>query len=507
MIRGLADLRRGYAASHDVIVIGSGPGGAVAADNLAAAGMNVALVEAGAEVPAEDMRLAPPSFLARHYWEGGMRLVGGSSPNPSMQGRCLGGSSVVNSAIMLPLPAWVRAEWAAGDHLGDVFLGAGGEALDRSFERVFSRTRTAPTPLDAMKRRNLVVRDALAAAGQGGMPLPRAVHECRACSTCITGCPHGAKQSVDRAYVPGFVAHGGTVYTHSTVDRIDMERGRAVGVSGRVIDPTGWRETGRFTLRAPRVVVAAGVAQTPYLLLRSGLTGGGLVGKTLYAHLTGGIVGLMPEPVLPWTGATQGWGAFSPDIHGMKFEALWAPPSLIAVHWGGIGKAFLTSIADMHRAAVMALVYKARVSGSVKVGPFGQPRMTLKVPTEEAHVVARGIKIAVEGLLAAGAESVGTTVTRFVPERFRKRDEARALLDARLRPHDFHMTFNHVFGSCRMSADPRRGPVDAEGALRGARGVWLADASIFPGPSAVNPQATIMALSDRVSRRLADLPS
>jgi len=506
MIKRLDDLRRGYDAMHDVIVIGSGPGGAVAADNLAAAGMDVALVEAGAEVTAEDMRLPAPSFLARHYWEGGLRLVGGSSPNPSMQGRCLGGSSVVNSAIMYALPDWVRAEWAKGDHLHDVFLGEGGAALDRGFARVFARTRTAPTAANALARRNEIVRDALVAAGQGGVPLPRAVDGCRGCGTCITGCANGAKQSVDRSYVRDLGGRGGTVYTHSTVDKLLVDSGRAVGVCGRVIDPAGWREVGRFTLRAPRVVVAAGVAQTPYLLLRSGLTGGGLVGRTLYAHLTGGIVGLMREPVLPWHGATQGWGAFSPDVRGLKYESLWAPPSLIAVHWGGVGRSFLASIDDMRRAAVMALVYKARVSGRVTVGPFGQPRMSLKVPIEECHVVARAIKRAVEGLFGAGAESVGTTVTRFVPERFRRPDEARALLDTRLRPHDFHMTFNHVFGSCRMSADPRRGPVDRDGALRGVAGVWLADASIFPGPSAVNPQATIMALSDRVSRRLGDLP-
>jgi choline dehydrogenase-like flavoprotein len=65
------------------------------------------------------------------------------------------------------------------------------------------------------------------------------------------------------------------------------------------------------------------------------------------------------------------------------------------------------------------------------------------------------------------------------------------------------MTANHVFGSCRMSADPRRGPVDPAGKVRGLEGLYVCDGSLFPSPSAVNPQATIMALADLISRSIA----
>jgi choline dehydrogenase-like flavoprotein len=64
------------------------------------------------------------------------------------------------------------------------------------------------------------------------------------------------------------------------------------------------------------------------------------------------------------------------------------------------------------------------------------------------------------------------------------------------------MTMNHVFGSCRMSRD---GSVNERAELRGVQGVVLCDASVFPSPSAVNPQATVMALADVASRRLAEL--
>jgi choline dehydrogenase-like flavoprotein len=49
------------------------------------------------------------------------------------------------------------------------------------------------------------------------------------------------------------------------------------------------------------------------------------------------------------------------------------------------------------------------------------------------------------------------------------------------------------------------GAVDETGKVVGVQGLYLADASLFPSPSAVNPQATVMALSDIVSRHLGDL--
>lgn len=497
----LADVRGGYDVVCDAVVVGSGPGGFVAADNLAASGMKVVLLEAGPVVEATAMTAEAPRFLAKHYWEGGMRLTTGNCANPAMMGRCLGGSSVVNSAIMLKLPDWVRAEWVRDDHLGGV-LAPG--ALDRSFERVFARTKTTPTPMTVLGRRNLLVKEAMEVAGLDGRPLPRAVEDCQGCGDCITGCHEGRKQSADRAYGEGFLEHGGDIYTCSQVDRVLVEGGRAVGVTGRVVDIDGWRDVGRFTVRAPRVIMAAGVGHTPIILRASGLHGGGLVGETLYVHMSGAGIAFMDEVVDPWHGATQGWGAYSEEIRGLKYEALWASPSLISVNWGGLGRDFLEGLSQMKHATVFAVVYKGRVRGRVRRGLFGMPRLELHLPRDEVQVTARGLKRLVDAFLGLGARWVQTSI-HGVPKKIRTTQDSEHLLSKRITARDCHMTFNHMFGSCRMSADPRRGPVDPSGALRGVRGVWVTDASIFPGPSAANPQATIMALSDLLSRRLADL--
>ncbi|HVW24393.1 MAG TPA: GMC family oxidoreductase N-terminal domain-containing protein [Polyangiaceae bacterium] len=498
MIHEFEDVRAGFDVDADAVVVGSGAGGAVAAANLARAGLRTVVVEAGPRLGPADMMQDAPSFMARYFWEGGLRTLGGTTQIPTLQARCLGGSTVVNSAILLPLPDWVRRAWR--DETGvDLFTSA---VLDRAYARVFERTRVAPTPMSVLGRRNLVVRDALTAAGLKSGPLPRAVVDCDACADCFTGCAGGRKQSLDKSYIADAARDGAQVFTCSHVDRVLVRRGRADGVEGRVIDPNGFRDVARFRVRSNVVVLAAGVLHTPVILQRSGVFAGGAVGGSLFSHIGGGMVGIMEDVVDPWVGATQGWGAMSEEIPGMKYECLWAPLSVLMVRWGDVGHEFLKRLSEVKHATVIATVYRAKVKGRVRARRDGMPSMQLYVPDAEARTVYRGLKIGADALLRVGARYVHTGIPGAVDE-MRSFKDTESLLDTRLGARHLQMSATHVFGSCRMSN--RDGAVDDSGRVRGPSGIYIADASIFPSPSAVNPQATIMALSDIVSRRIGGL--
>lgn len=500
MIHHLDDLRGGFDVDADVVVIGSGAGGAVAATNFARAGLRTVVLEAGPQLRPSDMTRDGPKFMARHYWEGGLRLLRGTGAWPTMSGRILGGSTVINSAIMFPLPDWVRQDWIDADGLAPL----GGPELDAAYARVFARTHTAPTPESVFGRRNLLTRDILDAAGLKGAPLPRAVRNCQGTGDCLTGCATGAKQSVDRSYLPGALEDGAQVYTCAQVDKILMDGTRAVGVQGWVVDPDGHAKVGRFTVRAPKVIVSAGTLHTPVILQRSGIKAGGRVGGTFLAHISSFAMGVMNETVDPWIGATQGYGAFSDRVRGLKFESLWAPSALIGGQWGGVGADMYDMLPDFKRALMIPLVYRAKVTGRVSTRWDGMPDAQLWVPKEEMWTVLSELKRVVDAMLDLGANYVYTGV-RGVSPRIRTKAQAAELLSHDILPRDVTMTANHTFGSCRMSGRADSGVVDANGKVYGVDGLWLMDASVFPSPSAVNPQATVMALSDLNSRRIAGL--
>ncbi len=499
MIHGLDEVRSGFDVACDAVVVGSGAGGAVAAANLARAGLKVVVLEAGPLVEPADMIRDAPLFLARYFWEGGLRIIGGTTQSPSLQARCVGGSTVVNSAIMLPLPDWVRDEWAYDTGLDWLR----GPVLDAAYARVFRRSGVGPTPMAVMGRRNLIARRALEAVGVHGKPLPRAVVECEGASDCLTGCASGRKQSVDRTYLSDAVADGAEVYTCSHVERVVTRGRRAVGVTGRTVDPRGRRTVGRFSVHARTVVLAAGTMQTPVLLQQSGINPRRRVGATLFCHIGGGMVGIMDEVVDPWVGATQGWGAISEEIRGLKFEGLWAAPSVLMVRWGDVGLPFVARLHEVKHAAVIALVYRGNVHGTVRARRDGSPAMHLWIPDTEVSPVMRGMKMAADGLLAVGARYVHTGIPG-VMEELRTPRDTETMLSPRITAKQLTMTMNHTFGSCRMS-ERDSGAVDGQGRVKGLDGLYVVDASIFPSPSAVNPQATIMALADIHTRRLGEL--
>ncbi len=192
----------------------------------------------------------------------------------------------------------------------------------------------------------------------------------------------------------------------------------------------------------------------------------------------------------------------SDEIRGMKYECLWAPLSVLMVRWGDVGHRFLQRLHQVKHATVIATVYRARVRGRVRARRDGMPSMKLWIPDDEARTVYRGLKIGADALLDVGARYVHTGVPGAVDE-MRTRKDTESLLDGRLRAKHLQMSATHVFGSCRMSA--RGGAVDESGRVRGVEGVYIADASVFPSPSAVNPQATVMALSDLITRRIGEM--
>src|SRR5689334_5415359 len=239
----------------DVVIVGSGAGGGTAAGVLAAAGLDVVVLEAGEYHDDRDFDGSEKTGFSQLYAaapgvtsEGQVALVAG---------RGLGGGTVVNYTTSFPTPDHVRAEWAA---LGTPqFLTA---EYDEALGAVNTRLGVNRDHAGAGVRDQLLEKGAKA-LGWNVAAMPRNVIGCDQgieCGRCGMGCRIGAKQSVAKTWLVDAERAGARLVVGVDVRTVTVKAGRAVGVAGHT---AGGHPV---TIRARAVVAAAGSVQTPALL-------------------------------------------------------------------------------------------------------------------------------------------------------------------------------------------------------------------------------------------------
>src|SRR5262245_44938236 len=192
-LRVFADYDRDVREEADVVVVGSGPCGAVVAKELTDAGQRVVLIEAGPPFTPADFGLDGPFSLAKTMREGGMRNTFGTVI-PTMQAICLGGGSLVNSAICVRAPDFVLERWSSDFELAHTRRAD----LDPHYDAVGAFLGISPTPENVLGQRNLLFKQGCDALGIPSEPISRNVRGCRGSGECFTACRSRAKQSIDR---------------------------------------------------------------------------------------------------------------------------------------------------------------------------------------------------------------------------------------------------------------------------------------------------------------------
>jgi len=486
----------------EVVVVGSGPGGAVAAYELAQAGHDVVLVEEGPPFSVEDFELEPALSMARTMREGGLRTTAGTIM-PTMQANALGGGSLVNSAICVRSPAATLDSWCAHSELEHTTR----DALDPHYDAVEKFLGIAPTPDSVQGARNLLFREGCAAMGYSSEPIARNVRGCRGSGECFTGCRSRAKQSMDISYVPAAVRAGCRVYTSVQVQQIKLQGRRAASVTGSVVEPFTGRRSHGFEISARVVVLAAGVTATPILLGHSGeqANDSKQLGANLQFHPGLAIMGVFDEPTQPGFGATQGYQSLAFVEEGFKLETLWAPPAIMAIRLPGLGVQLKQHLAEIPRSAIWdAIVSADRSLGRVQAPRRGlDPKLHWKLHPHDLAILQRALWVLAEIFFAAGARKIYPGVGG-LPDAMHSIDEARVLRDEPLRTSQMVLGGNHVYGSTRMHSDPRLGVVGEDGRCHGLDNVYITDTGVFPRSPSVNPMLTCMALAHRTAGHISN---
>lgn len=478
----------------DVVVIGSGAGGAVAAATLAEAGFDVLVLERGDYLSPTEIGDSDLDNLSQLYSPGPFWTENAQSY--LLTARCLGGGTAVSHGGYFLPPDEVREDWAArGIDTGP--------SLDAALTDVWHRAGVADDTA-VPSARDVILEKGCAALGLPVRPVGVA-DDFEAEGRWGPSSRVAAKQDAGRTWLRDAEKKGARIVTGAQARSIETQGGRARTVIARTSGGS-W-----LTVRCSAVVVAAGGFQTPALLARSGI-GGAHVGKHLHLHPTATAIGLFAEPVTPWQGAptTRLCDAHA-DLDGkgfgVRYETAPLTPALASsvVPWRNPVE-HLNVMRQFPHLSLVRVVLRDRGAGEVVVDASGEPSVRYDLAEADRAHLRTGVDTAVRILDAGGARRIFTGQQRggdYVPgerpiEQFLERSHAAGygVGEIALGAHD-------PMSTVRMASSERRGAADPEGALWDVRNVVIADGSMLPTASGVHPIGVVQALALRNARALA----
>jgi choline dehydrogenase-like flavoprotein len=486
----------------DVVVVGSGAGGAVVAAHLAEAGQDVVVVEEGPHVPHERYGRMRPSETLRHLWrDAGSTIALGLGDTPVinvMMGQCVGGSSVLTGGVCFRAPGSVLESWARELGLSDLSEAS----MERYFEDVERAVHVEEVPRELWSRSTLAFARGAERLGHPLQPMRRNTKGCHGCGRCNFGCPEDAKLSVDRTYLRRAVAAGARIFADFGVERIVTKGARAAGVTGRLGGVRGGPAPG-FLVRARRVVLAAGAYCTPLLLLRTGVgRQSGEVGKNLTLHPSFRMMARFDERIDGWKGALQGAYCRSFEHERIHLNGLFVPPGILSGTMAGVG--------DVHAARASTIPHLAVFGGMIHDDPggrvhhaFGRRFITYRLSRADSAAVSRTLRLLGETFLAAGARELFLPVLGMEPC---DADRFRAVDFDRMPRRRLECSSQHPLGTARMGVSAEHAVVDASGECFELEELFVADGSVMPTSLGVNPQETIMAMATRIAWGLRERP-
>lgn len=471
----------------EVLVIGSGAGGAVTAYHLAAAGRDVAVLEEGGDHGEEDYGKSSPEAMRQLYRRRGMTPILGQVPLGYVEGACVGGSTEINSGFWHRTPREVLLRWAAQFDLRH----AGVDEMAPHFEWAESQVGVQPYGREWPKSTRVFAKG-IEAMGWAYQEVPRVAIECKSTNACASGCPTGAKQGMRRAIWPKAKELGARLLTRCRVHQLLFERHKCIGVLAEVEVEPGRRVLARID--ADHVFVCAGPTETPALLRRSGVKFH--VGETLRVHPMLKVAARFPETldahesVLPLLQVKEFW----PDV---SLGGAFFTPGHLAL---GLSDNWPETRDRMARYRNMASYYVAvRGAGRGSVRPSklgdGATLIHYDVGPEDLKNLSRGLARLATLLLAAGAEEVLPAV-RGMPF-IRSENEAIRWLDEPLPKAALGLTTVHAFSSCPIGERSDRCAADSFGKVRRYENLYVNDASLLPDSPGVNPQGSVMAFARR----------
>lgn len=522
--------------NYDVIVIGSGFGGSVAALRLTEKGYRVAVLEQGRRFEDVDIEKANKS-VRDLFWMPGLGMKGLFTQRffqhvNIVGGVGVGGGSLVYAAVLLQPkqvfyqdPAWANLgiDWetelrphyqTASRMLGLTVcpnLHTQDEWLKLTAEAMGVGDSYGPVRLGIY----------FGPQGEGADPFFGGEgpirHGCINCGTCLAGCAQDAKNSLDKNYLYLAEKKGAKILPLRKATLIRLVEG---GYQVDMIHPLDKHH--RYQpLRARKVVLAAGVLGTLELLFRCRQAGtlpelSPQLGQRVRTNSESITAVLSKNPEIDLTKGP----AISSDFHANEYTHITQnrmPPS----YW--FMKLYASPLVDgtkpVRRALktlALYLIHPQDWFTSLRAGDKWHQRTTListmqNLDNQMAFIWGRGMFSGFKPGLQSQISKASGYATR-PPVYIREANEA-ARTYARISDgiacnSSIESVLNmsvtaHILGGCPIGSDPAHGVIDTDHQVFGHPGLFIVDGSAIPANVGVNPSLTITAFAERA---MANIP-
>ncbi len=499
IVRGRT-LSRPFHRRCDVVVVGTGAGGAMCARQLARAGREVVALEMGGFHRPSEFTQREDEMLPMLFQDRAARATKDMSVTV-LQGRGVGGSTVHNTNLCKRTPDPVLDEWARRFGV----TGWSPEELAADFAATEADLSVSVLGEAQLNVANRLMQEGTLALGWRGGYLSHNRVGCVGSGFCELGCAFNAKQNALKVLIPDGLAAGLDVYADCEATEVRVENGRAVGVLGRYVDADG-QPLGDFQVSAEAVVLAGSAVGSAALMLRSGLPDPhAQCGRHLHLHPGAPVAGVYDERVVGWKGVPQSWEVmefldFEREDKRAWIVANFAHPIGTAVNLPGFGPEHARLMAAYAHLVVFTPMLHDRTEGRVTVTRRGRILLAYTMSAADREQMALGLRESARLHLAAGAKRV---VVPFVEplEVTSERDLGRIRAED-LGPLDLPVLAVHPMSATRMSGSPREGVVRPDGRHHQVAGLFVADGGLFPTSIGVPPQISIYTAGRVIARHV-----
>ena len=481
----------------DVVILGSGAGGAAAAYELACRGLAVVIIEEGQYYDRSHFTGKLTEVIPKLYRSWGATVATGNSIIPVPVGCNVGGTTTINSGTCMRTPPSVLQRWREQglEAFTEQAMAPWFEGVERMLSVQQATTETVGPIGD------LIDRGAAANGFLQRQPLMRNAQGCDGQGLCQFGCPTDAKQSTNVSYIPRALERGAFLFSGFRAERLQRQGNRITGVIARGQNADGRPITLSLTCR--QTIVAMGSLFTPLFLRQQGVRNPHL-GRHLTLHPAGVVNALFPDRDLANSRSIpQGYGVSDWEEQGLMFEGGTIPLAGHSLLNPLVGQDWVRFTEDYPHTAYFGFMIRDTSEGRVRRGPRrGLPLIRYHMNRQDFALFKRGIHALACWYLDAGAEQVLIPgLNRIV--RIHNRTELERFLRSPLKPTDFLISAYHPLGTARIAASPRDGVCDSRHRVFGYPGLSVMDGASVPSSLGANPQVTIMAMASRAANMMA----